>query len=147
MGRNSQHSSGSQPGHSSGARLDDERRHEEQGLLQGGHSSRAEEWRDPQAPADGEPQASWTPGTPEQPGTPPGMDNDDVARRSAIAQHLGKGIWPADKDTLVAKAQENAAPDSVLSDLGRLPGGQEFTNVQEVCRAIGIGTEADDFRD
>lgn len=116
-------------------------------MLQGGHGSRAEEWRDPQAPGEGEPRVSWTPGTPEQPGTPPGMDNDDVERRSAIARSLGMGVWPAERDTLVAKAQENSATDSVVSDLRRLPAGQEFDNVQDVCRAIGIGTEAEDFRD
>lgn len=141
MGRNSQHSQGSQPGHDSGKVADDALAHEDQGLVQGGHSTRAEEWRDAQAPAEGEPKAAWTPGTPEQPGTPEGMDNQDVEDRSQLASYLGKGVWPADRDTLVAKAQENSAPDSVLARLRRLPSGQEFTNVQDVSRQLGIGTE------
>lgn len=141
MGRNSQHQQGSQPGHSSGAVADQAQAHETHGLEQGGHSTRAEEWRDPQAPADGEPRASWTPGTPEQPGTPEGMTNEDVERRSEIARFLGKEVWPADRDALVEVARGNGATDAVLADLGRLPVGEQFANVQEVSRALGIGTE------
>lgn len=141
MGRNSQHSAGSQPSHDTGRTHDDAQAHETRGLEQGGHTSRAEEWRDPQAPAEGEPRASWTPGTPEQPGTPEGMTNQDVEDRSEIARHLGKGVWPADRDALVAKAEENSAPDAVLARLRRLPAGQEFANVQDVSQALGIGTE------
>ena len=54
-------------------------------------------------------------------------------------------MWPADRDTLVAKAQEGNAPDRVLSDLRRLPSGQQFDNVQDVARALGIGTEQQRF--
>lgn len=141
MGRNSQHPQGSQPGHSSGAVSDAASAHETQGLVQGGHSSRAEEWRDPQAPAEGEPRVSWTPGTPEQPGTPEGMTNEDVELRSEIARHLGKEVWPADREALLRTAEENGASDEVLSTLRRLPGDEEFANVQAVSRAAGIGTE------
>jgi hypothetical protein len=141
MGRNSQHSPGSQPSHDTGRTADDARRHEESGLLQGGHGSRAQEWRDPQPSAEGEPRVSWTPGVPDQPSTPEGMTNEDVEHRSEIARYLGKDVWPADRDELVAKAQENAATDRVLADLGRLPAQQRFTNLQDVARALGIGTE------
>ena len=141
MGRNSQHSQGSQPGHDTGRLADDRQGHEEAGLLQGGHSPRAEEWRDPHPSGEGEPRAAWTPGTPEQPGTPAGMTNQDVEDRAELARFLGKDVWPADRDTLVAKAEENSAGDAVLSRLRRLPAGQEFTNIQDVSRALGIGTE------
>lgn len=71
------------------------------------------------------------------------MDDDDVRRRSEVAQHLGTGVWPADREALLDKAAENDAPDGVLAQLRRLPQGQEFTNVQDVSRALGIGTEDD----
>jgi hypothetical protein len=141
MGRNSNHPQGSQPSHSSGGRLDDQRQREESGVVQGGHSSRAEEWRDPQAPAEGEPRVSWTPDVPEQPGTPVGMTNEDVQRRSEIARFLGKEVWPAGRDALVAKAEENGAPDGVLADLRGLPPEGEFANLQDVARSLGVGTE------
>jgi Protein of unknown function (DUF2795) len=82
---------------------------------------------------------------PHQPATPPGTDQRDLDRRSALAEHLGKEVWPADRDTLVAKAEESGAPDGVLADLRRLPAGDEFTNVQDVARALGLGIEQQRF--
>ena len=55
-------------------------------------------------------------------------------------------MWPADRDQLIAKAQEDATvPDRVLADLRRLPEGQQFENVQDVARALGLGTEQQGF--
>jgi Protein of unknown function (DUF2795) len=78
---------------------------------------------------------------PHQAATSPGIDPGDVERRAAIAEALGKEVWPADRDTLVARARESNAPDSVLSALDRLPQGQTFENVQDVAAALGMGTE------
>jgi hypothetical protein len=82
---------------------------------------------------------------PHQPGTPSGTDPADIERRAALAEVLGKEVWPADRDTLVAKASEANAPDGVLVQLRRLPEGQEFTNVQEVAETLGLGTEQQRF--
>jgi hypothetical protein len=82
---------------------------------------------------------------PHQPATSPGTDQADIERRAAIAEALGKEVWPADRDTLVSKAQESNAPDGVLAQLRRLPAGTEFTNVQEVARSLGLGTEQQRF--
>jgi len=82
---------------------------------------------------------------PHQAATSPGTSPADVEHRAAIAEALGKEVWPADKATLVAKAQESNAPDRVLGDLNRLPAGTQFANVQEVAEALGIGTESHRF--
>ena len=82
---------------------------------------------------------------PHQPGTPSGTDPADIERRAALAEVLGKEVWPADRDALVAKAQEANAPDAVLGQLRRLPAGQEFTNMQDVAQALGLGTEQQRF--
>ncbi len=83
---------------------------------------------------------------PHQPATSPGTDEGDIERRSALAEYLGKEVWPADRDQLIAKAQEDATvPDRVLADLRRLPEGEQFENVQDVARALGIGTEQQRF--
>jgi hypothetical protein len=82
---------------------------------------------------------------PHQPGTPSGTDPADIGRRSALAEVLGKEVWPADRDTLVAKAEESGAPDGVLGQLRGLPDGQQFANVQEVAHALGLGTEQERF--
>jgi hypothetical protein len=82
---------------------------------------------------------------PHQPGTPAGTDPGDIERRAALAEVLGKEVWPADRATLVAKASEADADDAVLGQLRRLPEGQEFTNVQDVAEALGLGTEQQRF--
>jgi hypothetical protein len=82
---------------------------------------------------------------PHQPGTPAGTDPSDLERRAALAEVLGKEVWPADRDRLVAKAEEANAPDGVLGQLRRLPGDRQFENVQDVARALGLGTEQERF--
>jgi hypothetical protein len=82
---------------------------------------------------------------PHQPATPAGTDPADIERRAALAEALGKEVWPADRDTLVAKAQEANAPDAVMAQLRRLPDGEQYTNVQDVARALGLGTEQERF--
>ena len=82
---------------------------------------------------------------PHQPGTPAGTDQADIERRAALAEVLGKEVWPADRDALVAKAREANARDDVVSALRRLPEGQTFQNVQEVAAALGLGTEQQRF--
>ncbi len=82
---------------------------------------------------------------PHSPGTAPGTDQRDIERRSAIAQALGKDVWPADRDQLVSKAEEGNAPDAVLAQLRRLPADRTFANVQEVAQELGIGTEQQRF--
>ena len=82
---------------------------------------------------------------PHAPATSPGTDEADIERRAALAEALGKEVWPADRDGLVAKAEESNAPDAVLAQLRRLPAGREFANVQDVARELGIGTEQQRF--
>ena len=82
---------------------------------------------------------------PHQPATPAGTDQGDIERRAALAETLGKEVWPADRDALIAKAQEATASDAVLGQLRRLPAGQEFANVQDVAQALGLGTEQQRF--
>jgi hypothetical protein len=54
-------------------------------------------------------------------------------------------VWPADRDTLIAKAQEATATDGVLAQLRRLPEGRTYENVQDVAEALGLGTEQKRF--
>jgi hypothetical protein len=82
---------------------------------------------------------------PHQPATPAGTDPGDIEGRAALAEVLGKEVWPADRDTLVAKAQEATATDGVLAQLRRLPEGRTYENVQDVAEALGLGTEQKRF--
>jgi hypothetical protein len=82
---------------------------------------------------------------PHQPATPAGTDPGDIERRAALAEALGKEVWPADRDRLIAKAEESNTPDAVVGQLRRLPEGREFANVQDVAQALGLGTEQERF--
>jgi hypothetical protein len=82
---------------------------------------------------------------PHQPGTPAGTSPGDIETRAALAEALGKEVWPADRDALVTKAEEANAPDGVVGRLRRLPDGERFTNVQDVAQALGLGTEEQRF--
>jgi hypothetical protein len=124
--------------------LDDELEHETRGLVQGGHSTRAEEWRDPEPAGEDQPTADRI--YPEdRRGNPEGMTQSDVDERSDIARNLGTSAFPADRETLVAVADENEASEHVLSLLRSLPAAQTFHNVQDVARALGLHIETHRF--
>ncbi len=124
-----------------GPRVDDEMAHETRGLVQGGHGTHAEEWRDPEPAGEDQPTGDQGIVPEDRRCTPPGMTSDDVELRSEIARHLGKDAYPGDRDALLAKAEENSAPDAVLGRLRSLPAGEEFRNVQDVARALGLHVE------
>lgn len=122
------------------SREDDQQAHETAGLVQGGHGTRAEEWRDPEPPGEDQPVAAASLGAEDRRGTPTGMTPEDVQARSDIARFLGTSAFPGTRDELLAKARENQATDAVLGRIGSAPPGP-FQNLQELARAIGIGTE------
>jgi len=123
-----------------GARLDEEMAHEVEPLTHGApEESRAREDLEHEPPGDGEPTPDALIATHEAP--PPGaLAHDDVELRSDIARHLRPHAFPAERDTLVAVAEEEGASGDVLALLARLPVGVEFRQVSDVWRALG-GTE------
>lgn len=113
------------------------------GQVQGaGHSTHAQEWREPEPAGEDQPTGDQGIVPEDRRGTPAGMTSDDVETRSDVARYLGNA-YPADRDALVQTARDNQAPDEVLSQLRSLPSGQEFENVQDVARALGLGTETE----
>ena len=123
-----------------GPRQDEALKHETEGLVHAGRTTRAEEWRDPEPPGEDQPDAGQILSGTRQ-GTAPGMTEEDVEERSEIARFLGISAFPGDRDALVAVAVDNEATDHVLAELQRLPAGETFQNVQEVSRALGHGGE------
>ena len=67
-------------------RVDEELEHEIQGMVRGGHSTRAEEWRDPEPVAEGEPDIDAVPTGTYVGGTPVGMDADAVEARAELGK-------------------------------------------------------------
>lgn len=122
-------------------RVDEQLEHEVQGMLKSGHETHAEEWKSGEPSGEDQPDVDRAPGETLTGGTPDGMTPDDVEGRSELAGYLGKEVWPADAEQLLALAAERQAPASVLDGLRKLPAGQPYENLQEVWSALGGGTE------
>ncbi|GAA3012103.1 DUF2795 domain-containing protein [Streptosporangium longisporum] len=76
-----------------------------------------------------------------EPGTPHGIDPAGVEARSELARWVsGAGVFPTDRDTLIGRAQEQGAPDTVLGTLRSLP-ERTYTNIADVAETLGYGKE------
>ena len=123
-------------------REDEQLAHETEGLVRSGHPTRVEEFRDPEPAGEDQPTGDeHLMGPGREPGTAPGLTNEDVDLRSEIARFLDRAALPGRRDDLVESARQNQATDHVVELLQSLPADQEFGNVQDVARALGLGTE------
>jgi hypothetical protein len=127
-----------------GPRLDDQMHREVEALLHGAPGGgRVEEWHDPEAPGEDQPEAAEFPepelGRPG--GAPEGIDVEQTEERARLAGYLARSVFPANARTLRAAARSANAPDDVLDLLDRLP-DVEYLNVSEVWQAVGGGTES-----
>jgi hypothetical protein len=119
-------------------RVDDMMSAETESLTRGAPvEARAEEWRQVEAPADGEPapdaRISGEGGAP----LPGVLALDEIEARSMLAVSLRPSAFPADRDALLAVAGELHAEPQVVESLESLPSGRVFENVQEVWEALG----------
>ncbi|HEX9994159.1 MAG TPA: DUF2795 domain-containing protein [Acidimicrobiales bacterium] len=118
-----------------GPRVDDQMVHDTAALTHGrGGDSRVEEFRDQEGPGEGEPEVGEISRDTPLPG---GMDDEALRERADIARHLNRAAFPGDRDTLVASAEENFAPEWVVERLRSLPAGQEFETVEQVWETLG----------
>ena len=122
-------------------RVDEELEHEIQGMLRSGHATRAEEWRDPEPTAEGDPDIDTAPNGTLVGGTPVGMDADAVEARAELARWLDRADFPSTGPQLVEAALDHRAPDAVVAELERLPEGDTFERIGDVVRALGYPTE------
>jgi Protein of unknown function (DUF2795) len=119
-----------------GPRLDEELAHETRSIQQGSPvESRVEEHREQEGPGEGQPtpDARLTGGR----ATAGSLDLDDAETRADIARFLTPSTFPADRETLVADAEGNHAPEEVLERIRALPAGRAYENVQDVWVTLG----------
>jgi hypothetical protein len=88
--------------------------------------SRAEEEREQEGPADGEP-------VPDAVIRRPGQDFE---LRSEIARHLVPSVFPASREEIILLARDEQAPADVVRWLERLP-DRRYETVESVWEAIG----------
>jgi hypothetical protein len=122
-------------------RVDEELEHEVQGMLKAERSTRAEEWREVEPSAEGEPDVDADPAGTLVGGTPVGMDADAVVARAELARWLDRADFPSTGSGLVEAALDHRAPDTVVDELRRLPEGETFERIGDVVRALGYPTE------
>jgi hypothetical protein len=121
--------------------VDEELGDEIQGMVRSGHATRAEEWREPEPVAEGEPDIDMDPSGTLVGGTPVGMDADAVVARNELARWLDRADFPSTGADLAEATRNHRAPDAVVAELERLPGSDRFERVGDVVRALGYQTE------
>src|SRR5438874_4540745 len=89
-----------------GPRLDDELKHETQGMIKGGGPTHAEEFTDPEPVGNDAGEDPTSIRNSRSGGTPPGMTPRDVEDRSAIARVLAGARYPATPRDLARHAAE-----------------------------------------
>jgi hypothetical protein len=115
--------------------------HEVQGEIKGSPSSgRAEQWREPEPAADGEPEASWVPEGHHGVDTEDDRDPDFRDERAKIGKYLPRSIFPATGEQIVAEAGKLNAPDDVLRTLGDLDPAERYANAQELWASLRLSS-------
>ena len=128
-----------------GFRMDDALAAETEGLTRSGHSTHAQEWKDPEPSGEDQPDSDYAPSGTLEGGVPDGMTSADVESRSELATFLGASVFPANRVVLEERAADQNAPDRILDLLRRLPDGREYGNVADVWSALGGGNESHRF--
>lgn len=119
-------------------RVDEQQKHETQGIVRGQDDGRSEEYRQPEPTGDAPGEERLSAPRAQEPGSPEGMTAEEVDSRSNLARWVsGVHAFPADKKELVERAQEQFAPDAVLSALRSLP-DRSYENMNEVAEQLGI---------
>jgi hypothetical protein len=122
-------------------RVDEELEHEIQGMLKAEHATRAEEWREVEPVAEGDPDLTTDPAGTLVGGVPVGMTEDAVVARAELARWLTREPFPGTREQLIEAALDHRAPDAVVAELEKLPTGQTFERIGDVARALGYPTE------
>jgi len=118
-------------------RLDDEMTREIESLIQSGQTeTRSDEALIKEGPLADE-QTPARPALAHQPLGPGQPSDDDIERRSRLAQVLEPHLFPTDRNELADWAREHEAPDWVVDLLDRLPDDQTFANLEGVWEAAG----------
>ena len=126
-------------------REDEQLKHETEGLVRSGHSTHAEEWKDPEPAGEDQSDPDLAPDGTLHGGTPPGMSSDDIEGRAELASYVPKSSYPMVREQVLNLVIDNHAPDRVISLVRNLPSGREFHNVNEIWATLGGHVENERF--
>lgn len=123
-----------------GPRLDDELKHETEGMVRGEGPTHAEEFKEPEPVETDTGRDPTARGTARPGAAPPGMTPRDVEERSALARVLAGVDYPATPRQLAAHALDGGAPDIAVETLERLP-ERTYADFAEVAEHLDQGHE------
>jgi hypothetical protein len=123
-----------------GPRLDDELKHETEGMIRGGGPTHAEPFTDPEPVETDTGRDPTSIRNARSGGTPPGMTPRDVEDRSAFARVLAGASYPATPRELAEHAAEQGASDVAVAALEDLP-DRPYERFADVVEALGYGHE------
>jgi len=126
-------------------RADEELKHQTQGLVRSGHTTHAEEWKDPEPIGEDQPDADLAPDGTLHGGTPAGMTGDDVEGRAELAGYIGKDAYPLVGQQVLELVIDGQAPARVIDLVRRLPSGREFHNINDIWTSLGGHVEAERY--
>ena len=121
-------------------RIDEQMQHELEPLLEGAPgTARAREDLEPEIllPEEGNLNAA----RPDLPSAGE-LTPDALDLRAELAAKLAGARFPADRDALIAEAQDAEADEDIMQRLRSLPEAGPYENVQAVWQALGGPTEA-----
>jgi hypothetical protein len=117
-----------------GPALDDELSRETEGMVRGTGSTHAEEWKEPEPTGE-------VPMEGREPGSPPGMEPDDVDTRSEVAKALAPLTFPVTTAQILDRFDQAGVRESIMAAVRRLPSNGSYDSLNDVVRALGIPTE------
>jgi hypothetical protein len=115
---------------------DQEMAHEIERMLRGvPKPAHAEEWREPEPVEDALPPLR------RGDGANLGPDSRDIELRSELARILTRDMFPAGRDTLLARLENSDAPPDLTERVAALPKGRHrFASRHDVLDALGLSS-------
>lgn len=127
-----------------GPRLDEQLRHETEGLVRGRGPTHAEQGNEPEPVETDAGRDPTAVGSARDVGVPPGMTPYDVEMRSAFAKVLAGVDFPATPAELSEHVALHGAPEAAVRTIGGLP-DRRYERLSDVMKALGHGHETGRF--
>jgi hypothetical protein len=113
-------------------RVDEEMKRQVAPLTNGTAETRAQEARQPEPPADGEPMPDEVVSAR---GGPASLTHDEIELRQELARFLDTTIWPATREEIIDNASAHHATEVAIAHLKRLP-ERTYPGFPDVWEAI-----------
>jgi Protein of unknown function (DUF2795) len=112
---------------------DDQMARETEGMVRGSaQRSRGEEWRETEPVENAVPPR-------RAPGGHPRPESRDMELRSELARVLSRDFFPADRDELLGRLADTAAPPDLAERVALLPADHSYTS-HDVLVALGVSS-------